>query len=139
MPELGRWGVVDPLAEVYSSYSPYHMVAGNPIMNIDLDGRSFETAIGSPMNDIRSMHPNVYSGWEYVDGVKMGDWNKFDNSEQFADYLSSMGEISTSVVAASKVSQPGYDGTLRITFIKKLIELIFKRAYKKGVNIAPKT
>jgi len=50
-------GVVDPLAEVYSSYSPYQMVAGNPITNLELDGRSFETAIGSPMNDIRSMHP----------------------------------------------------------------------------------
>jgi RHS repeat-associated protein len=91
MPDIGRWGTVDPLAELYSSYSPYHMVAGNPIMYIDHDGRSYESAIGSPMNDIRAKHPNVYSGWEYIDGVKMGDWNRLPQFNSMIDYLSSSG------------------------------------------------
>ena len=36
----GRWFVPDPLAEKYSSMSPYMYCGGNPINAIDVDGRS---------------------------------------------------------------------------------------------------
>ena len=36
----GRWFVPDPLAEKYSSMSPYMYCRGNPINAIDVDGRS---------------------------------------------------------------------------------------------------
>lgn len=143
MPELGRWGVVDPLAEVYSSFSPYHMVAGNPIINLELDGRGFETAIGSPMNDIRSMHPNVYSGWEYVDGINFGDWNNFDNTEQFTDYLSNMAANSPTGTITINVSSHGHNSTLSAGFFgpifKLILKLITKQSAKKSANIAAKT
>ncbi|HIB8180765.1 TPA: RHS repeat-associated core domain-containing protein, partial [Elizabethkingia anophelis] len=38
MPELGRWGVVDPLAEKYPLFSPYVYVANTPTNAIDPDG-----------------------------------------------------------------------------------------------------
>ncbi len=99
-PIIGRWMVVDPLAEKYFAISPYTYVANNPIRLIDSDGREIVDPKGNRITyEVGKDGSLTWSKNATADVIRIGN---------------AMAKTEIGLQALSKLDQASFDVTMSI-------------------------
>ena len=91
--ELGRWHVVDPLAELYNEYNPYAYTLNNPIIHIDPNGMFSVTVEGDEAKDLFRYLKSTYDQQDPENKGDNGDQNKDQSEVDLSQWFDGVGFV----------------------------------------------
>jgi len=79
--QIGRWNVIDPMAEKYLSENPYNYVGNNPLTRIDRNGMDWDDEATKEVAKINKDLDSKINGYnKQIDKVSKSDKDKDGNA-----------------------------------------------------------
>ena len=88
MPDIGRWGVVDPLVEMYIDVTPYNYVGNNPVILIDPDGMEIVNGAEVKRKEAEQRSNSLNNAVKVTEekyGTKKSDYSSKEKFKKYKD------------------------------------------------------